>query len=184
MVSAQEPVERNKSSLLQAVVWLWTRQSLTDKLCTMREDRSRAHVLRALTGKIKSPSVWWFLCLFYLFMREIIKKTTDILTKKGKFGVFSNGWPIKISEEGYQNTSEGDETESLVWGVWGEGPQQPFEHHQESWMVLCGGSGSFAEDKLSESEILGDDVRGPRLWKGFVFYHENEKKRKTKQNQT
>lgn len=54
MVRAQEPVERNKSSLLQAVVWLWTRQSLlTDKLCAMREDRSWAHV----QGRSKVPPI-------------------------------------------------------------------------------------------------------------------------------
>lgn len=42
-------------------------------------------------------------------------------------------------------------------------------------MVLYGGSRRFAEDKHGKLEILGDDVRGPRLWKGFIFRHKNEK---------
>lgn len=166
MVSAQEPVERNKSSLRQAVVWLWTRQSLlTDKLCLMREDRSRAHVLRALTGQIKSPSVWWFLFLFNLFIRETIKKNrySDI-KRKGKFSVFSNGWPIKISEEGSQNTSEGDETESLVWGGRGGGPRQPCD--LESPGIMDGSVWWIRELCRWQTQWIrntGDDVRGLQI---------------------
>lgn len=158
MVSAQAPVERNKSSLLQAVVWLWTRQSLlTDKLCAMRGDRSRAHVLHALTGHIKSPSLWWFLFLFYLFRREIIKKNRYSDNKEEESLVcFQMDDQSKLVRKVIKTTMRVMRQNHRSGGS-GEGVRNSLVtwNHQESWMVLCGGSRSFADDKLSESEILG-----------------------------
>lgn len=178
MVSAQEPVERNKSSLLQAVVWLRTRQSLfTDKLA-MREDRSSraAHRHRA-----DQKSLRLMLPVSVLFIYEGNHQKEQILwqgkERKGKCGVFFQMDDQSRLVRKVIKTPMRVMRQSLVWGVWVGGGRNSLMtwNHQESWMVLYGGSRRFAEDKHGKLEILGDDVRGPRLWKGFIFRHKNEK---------